>query len=62
MDEEKYIDGSDLKFSSLMSLDETFSILSIKRDGKGRGKKITAISQCVSDYESMIPPLRDLLS
>ena len=56
------MDGSDLKFSSLMSLDETFSILSIKRDGKGRGKKITAISQCVSDYESMIPPLRDLLS
>nr|WP_051998161.1 YdeI/OmpD-associated family protein [Lysinibacillus sphaericus] len=62
VDEEKYIDGSDLKFSSLMSLDETFSILSIKRDGKGRGKKKTANSQCVSDYENMIPPLRDLLS
>ncbi|WP_155593301.1 YdeI/OmpD-associated family protein [Lysinibacillus cavernae] len=62
VDEEKYIVGSDLKFASLMSLNETFSILSIKRDGKGRGKKKTASSQCVSDYESMIPQLRDLLA
>ncbi|MFJ7698297.1 YdeI/OmpD-associated family protein [Lysinibacillus fusiformis] len=62
VDEEKYINGSDLKFSSLMSLDSTFSILSIKRDGKGRGKKKTANSQCVRDYESMIHPLRDVLS
>jgi len=62
VDEEKYIVGSDFKFSSLMSLDETFSILSIKKDGNGRGKKKTAKSQCVSDYESMIPPLRELLA
>jgi len=39
VDEERYADGSDLKFSNLMSLDETFSVLSIKMDGKGRGKK-----------------------
>lgn len=62
VDEEKYIAGSDCKFASLMSLDETFSILSIKRDGKGRGKKKTASSQCVSDYEGMIPQLRESLS
>lgn len=62
VDEEKYIVSSDLKFASLMSLDETFSILSIKRDGKGRGKKKTASSQCVRDYESMIPQLRDSLA
>lgn len=62
VDDEKYIVGSDLKFASLMSLDETFSILSIKRDGKGKGKKKTASSQCVSDYESMIPQLRDSLA
>ncbi|MGE7946106.1 YdeI/OmpD-associated family protein [Lysinibacillus sp. NPDC093688] len=62
VNEEKYIVGSDYKFASLMSLDETFSILSIKRDGKGRGKKKTASSQCVSDYEGMIPQLRDALA
>jgi len=62
VDEEKYIIGSDYKFASLMSLDETFSILSIKKDGKGRGKKKTANSQCVSDYEGMIPQLRDALA
>ncbi|KOS66918.1 hypothetical protein AEA09_15570 [Lysinibacillus contaminans] len=61
VDEEKYIVGSDYKFASLMSLDDTFSILSIKRDGKARGKKKTASSQCVSDYESMIPQLREQL-
>ncbi|KOS63242.1 YdeI/OmpD-associated family protein [Lysinibacillus agricola] len=62
VDEEKYIVGSDYKFASLMSLDETFSIVSIKRDGKGRGKKKTASSQCVSDYEGMVPQLRDSLA
>ncbi|WP_223554023.1 YdeI/OmpD-associated family protein [Lysinibacillus sphaericus] len=62
VDDEKYIVGSDYKFASLMSLDETFSILSIKKDGKGRGKKKTASSQCVSDYESMVPPLRNSLA
>ncbi|MGN4123837.1 YdeI/OmpD-associated family protein [Lysinibacillus sphaericus] len=61
IDEEKYIVGSDSKFASLMSLDETFSILSIKRDSKARGKKKTANSQCVSDYESMVPQLREQL-
>jgi len=62
VDEEKYIVGSDYKFASLMSLDETFSIVSIKKDGKGHGKKKTASSQCVSDYEGMIPQLRDTLA
>ena len=62
MDKEKYIVGSDYKFASLLSFDETFSIISIKKDGKGRGKKKTASSQCVSDYEGMIPQLRDSLA
>ncbi len=61
VDEEKYIVGSDYKFASLMSLDETFSILSIKRDSKARGKKKTANSQCVSDYESMVPQFENSL-
>lgn len=58
----KYIVGSDYKFASLMSLDDTFSILSIKRDSKALGKKKTASSQCVGDYESMIPQLRNQLA
>lgn len=60
VDEGKYIAGSDYKFSSLMSLDDTFSIVSIKNDANGKGKK-TVSSQCVSDYESMVPLLRDVL-
>lgn len=39
VDGEKYIVGSDFKFASLLSLDDTFSILSIKRDSKARGKR-----------------------
>lgn len=62
VDEEKYIGDSDYKFVSLMSLDETFSVLSIKHDRKARGKKKSASSQCVSDYESMIPQLRTELA
>ena len=61
VDEEKYIANSDYKFASLQSLDNTFSIISIKHDARGRGKKKTANSQCVSDYEGMIPLLREEL-
>ncbi|MGA3678349.1 YdeI/OmpD-associated family protein, partial [Lysinibacillus agricola] len=38
------------------------SILSIKKDGKGRGKKKTASSQCVNNYKSIIPPLHNSLT
>lgn len=62
VDEENYIEGSDYKFNSLMSLDDTFSIFCIKHDSKGRNKKKNASSQCVSDYESMVPQLRKLLA
>ncbi|MEO4052088.1 YdeI/OmpD-associated family protein [Solibacillus sp. CAU 1738] len=58
----KYIRGSDYKFASLQSLDETFSILAIKVDAKQKGKKKTAASQCVSDYENMVEPLKERLS
>lgn len=61
VDEAKYIANSDYKFASLQSLDDTFSIICIKHDAKGRGKKKTANSQCVSDYENMVPLLRDEL-
>lgn len=61
VDEEKYIANSDYKFASLQSLDDTFSIICIKHDAKGRGKKKTATSQCVSDYEHMVPLLREQL-
>ncbi|MFJ7669146.1 YdeI/OmpD-associated family protein [Lysinibacillus sp. NPDC097195] len=58
VDNGKYIANSDYKFASLQSLDDTFSILCIKHDAQARGKKKTANSQCVSDYESMVPLLR----
>ncbi|MGG0655276.1 YdeI/OmpD-associated family protein [Rummeliibacillus pycnus] len=62
VDEQKYIVGSDYKFATLSSLDDTFSILSIKVDGKQKGKKKTANSQCVDDYIEMIPQLKEFLS
>ncbi|WP_397536484.1 YdeI/OmpD-associated family protein [Rummeliibacillus pycnus] len=62
VDEQKYIAGSDYKFATLSSLDDTFSILSIKVDNKQKGKKKTAKSQCVDDYIQMIPQLKETLS
>lgn len=62
VDDQKYISDSDYKFASLSSLDETFSILSIKVDGKQKGKKKTAKSQCVDDYIQMIPQLKEALA
>ncbi len=62
VDEQKYIADSDYKFSTLSSLDDTFSILSIKVDGKQKGKKKTTKSQCVDDYIQMIPQVKEFLS
>ncbi|HWI47651.1 MAG TPA: YdeI/OmpD-associated family protein [Rummeliibacillus sp.] len=62
VDDQKYIAGSDYKFATLSSLDDTFSILSIKVDSKQKGKKKTAKSQCVDDYIQMIPQLKEALS
>lgn len=61
-DEQKYIADSYYKFAALTSLNETFSILSIKVDRQQKGKKKTVKSQCVDDYIEMIPQLKEYLS
>lgn len=60
MDEEKYVFGSPIKFASLQSLDETYSILSLKKQTKKT--KRTAASQRVGDYVADIPKLTAYLA
>ncbi|MGX9136362.1 YdeI/OmpD-associated family protein [Rummeliibacillus sp. JY-2-4R] len=62
VDEQKYIANSDYKFAMLSSLNDTFSILTIKVDSKQKGKKKSIKSQCVDDYIQMIPKVREFLS
>lgn len=59
IDEEKYVFGSAIKFNSLQSLDETYSILSLKKQTKKVKKQ--AASQCVDDYIDRIPALEKFL-
>ncbi|MGN7116929.1 YdeI/OmpD-associated family protein [Lysinibacillus odysseyi] len=60
MDEEKYVFGSAVKFASLQSLDDTYSILSLKKQTKKT--KRTASSQRVGDYVAYIPKLTEYLA
>lgn len=60
MDEEKYVFGSTVKFAGLQSLDDTYSILSLKKQPKKI--KRTAASQRVDDYVAYIPQLVEYLA
>lgn len=60
VDEEKYVFGSAIKFASLQSLDETYSIVSLKKQTKK--VKRTAASQRVDDYVAYIPKLVEYLT
>lgn len=59
LNEEKYVFGSTIKFNSLQSLNETYSILSLKKQTKKVKKQ--AASQCVDDYIDRIPDLEKFL-
>lgn len=55
-----YVFGSDIKFAKVMSLDETFTVMGLKREKKSV-KKTSAASQRVSDYEKQVKDVEDLL-
>lgn len=59
IDEEKYVFGSAIKFNSLQSLDEIYSIMSLKKQTKKVKKQ--AASQRVDDYIARIPELEKFL-
>ncbi|TFB22875.1 hypothetical protein E3U55_06450 [Filobacillus milosensis] len=55
-----FVLGSDIKFAKVMSLDDTFTIMGLKRVGKST-KKSKASSQKVSDYENLVGDVEGLL-
>lgn len=61
MSEERYVGNSDYKFNQLLSLDENYSLMTLKRVVKDKTKKIDK-SQRVSEYEALIPELMEKLS
>lgn len=58
VDEAGYLPGSSLKFSRMVAMDETYTVVGIKEAGKEKKKKKTAASQRVVDYQAYIPTLK----
>jgi hypothetical protein len=56
-----YVQDSDLKFSRMVSMDEIFTVVGLKREQK-KSKKSSAASQCVGDYEDNIGDVEKLLA
>lgn len=59
--EDGYIGDSDLKFSRMVSMDDTYTVVGLKREKK-KAKKSTAASQCVKDYEHQVNDIEALLA
>jgi hypothetical protein len=56
-----YVTGSDVKFSRMVSMDEVFTVVGLKRE-KRKTKKSSAASQCVADYEDNVQDVEKLLA
>lgn len=61
VDQDGYVAGSDLKFSRMVSMDETFTVIGLKREKK-KAKKTAAPSQQVADYEQYVKDVEALLA
>src|SRR5690554_4710561 len=61
VDEDGYVQHSDVKFSRMVSMDDVFTVVGLKR-GKKKPKKTSASSQCVADYEELVPEVDLLLA
>ncbi|WP_053365334.1 YdeI/OmpD-associated family protein [Bacillus sp. FJAT-27245] len=61
VDEEGYVDDSDLKFSRMVSMDDVFTVVGLKREKK-KVQKSSAASQCVGDYEDNVKDIEGLLA
>jgi hypothetical protein len=59
--EDGYVLNSDVKFSRMVSMDDTFTVVGLKREKKS-GKKSSAASQCVADYEDNVKDIEKLLT
>lgn len=59
--EDGYIGNSDVKFSRMVSMDDVFTVVGLKREKK-KVKKTSAASQCVADYEDNVKDVEALLA
>ncbi|WP_062109978.1 YdeI/OmpD-associated family protein [Bacillus niameyensis] len=60
VEEDGYVQNSDLKFSRMVSMDDVFTVVGLKREKK-KAKKSPAASQCVADYEDHVKDIERLL-
>lgn len=56
-----YVVNSDLKFSRMVSMDDVFTVVGLKREKK-KTLKSSAASQCVADYEDNVKDVEQLLA
>jgi len=59
--EEGYVENSDVKFSRMVSMDDVFTVVGLKREKK-KAKKSSAASQCVADYNDHVKDIEKLLT
>ncbi|RFB12621.1 hypothetical protein DZB84_17815 [Bacillus sp. HNG] len=59
--EDGYVQGSDLKFSRMVSMDDVFTVVGLKREKK-KAKKSSAASQSVGDYENNVGDIEKILA
>lgn len=59
--EDGYVGTSDIKFARMVSMDDVFTVVGLKREKK-KEKKMTAASQCVADYEDNVKDIEALLA
>lgn len=60
-DADGFIGSSNIKFSRMVGMDETFTVVGLKEDSKIKNKPSTKASQCVDDYiEDMAQIEKDL--
>jgi len=56
-----YVGDSDIKFARMVSMDDVFTVVGLKREKK-KEKKTSAASQCVADYENNVKDVEQLLA
>ncbi|WP_066307497.1 YdeI/OmpD-associated family protein [Bacillus sp. FJAT-29814] len=61
VNEDGYVEDSDLKFSRMVGMDDVFTVVGLKRE-KRKTKKSSAPSQSVADYEKNVKDIEKLLA
>ena len=59
--EDGYVGNSDIKFARMVSMDDVFTVVGLKREKK-KAKKTESASQCVADYEDNVKDVEALLA